>query len=376
MKQISVIIFVKEREPGLLSIAENREKSLVPVFNGKKIIDFYLTPLHFNVFSRISVLTDRDHIGVKDYIIYAYSTQGIRLIDKPDILRTLVNALKLRKNEYVLILRADSMWLPDWFGVKNFLLDLPTGNYEIECSGGHSLGFFLHSAKGVQSVLKEESEIRNRGSKIDTAWEILTKTLRKSVKKVKLNSLCLNVHTVYDYYSAHFSILHALEKLIHILPPSPAKGDEEPARITGNGFVKNSFISSSCIIEGYVEHSILFSHVRVGKGAKVLNSVIMDNNYIGGGALVQNAVVCDGGELFSRVTPNIGEDARIGEDDTRGVNSRYPKYIYGGITLIGQNVEVPKGLRVARNCFIATGVNKSTLRGLERIKAGDSVLQE
>ena len=34
MKQISVAVVVKEGEPGLLSIAYNREKSLVPVYNG------------------------------------------------------------------------------------------------------------------------------------------------------------------------------------------------------------------------------------------------------------------------------------------------------------------------------------------------------
>ena len=68
----------------------------------------------------------------------------------------------------------------------------------------------------------------------------------------------------------------------------------------------------------------------------------MSNNYVGSGAIVQNSILCDNGELFSRVNPNIGEEARIGEDDSTGENENYPDYIHKGLTLIGQNVEIPK----------------------------------
>ena len=45
--------------------------------------------------------------------------------------------------------------------------------------------------------------------------------------------------------------------------------------------VKNSLISDGCVIEGVVENSILFRGVKVGKGAVVRNSIIMQDNIIG-----------------------------------------------------------------------------------------------
>jgi NDP-sugar pyrophosphorylase family protein len=375
MKQISALIMVKEKEPGLLSIAGNREKSLVPVFDGKKIIDFYLSLLITNGFHRVTVVTDREHTRMKDYLIFAYNTHRIKVISDPDVLRTAVNLLKTRKNECVLLLRADHIFVPDWESVRKTLLDLPPENYEIQSTDRESIGFLLHDSRKLQELRGKHARTVQKDSRIDGAWEHITGWLRPFSKKHTLKSLCLAVRTVVDYYRAHFRFLDRIEELIPILPMYPNFDDEEPARITGTGYVRNSKLSSSAVVEGFVEHSILFSHVRVGKNARIVNSIVMENNFIGNGALIYNSILCDGNELFSRVTPNIGEDVRIGEDDMRGANTRYPEYIHGGITLIGQNVEIPKGFRISRNCYIGSEVGKSVLKGIEKVKAGDTILQ-
>jgi len=45
--------------------------------------------------------------------------------------------------------------------------------------------------------------------------------------------------------------------------------------------VKNSLVADGCIIEGRVENSVLFRGVKVGKGAFVRNSIIMQGTIIG-----------------------------------------------------------------------------------------------
>ena len=186
----------------------------------------------------------------------------------------------------------------------------------------------------------------------------------------------IEIKSVFDYYTVHFSVLDNIKDFVRQQNISSAavKNERDVSRITGTGFVKNSRIASSCTIEGYIENSILFSHVKVGKNARVKNSIIMDYNYIGNGAFVQNTILCDNSELFSRVTPNIGEESRIGDDGSFGVNEMYPEYIHDGITLIGQNVEIPKGYIVSRNCYIASNLDKSKLKGWESVKEGESVL--
>lgn len=57
--------------------------------------------------------------------------------------------------------------------------------------------------------------------------------------------------------------------------------DSAPSKYGENALVKNSLISDGCEIEGVVENSILFRGVKVGKGAVVRNSIIMQDNIIG-----------------------------------------------------------------------------------------------
>lgn len=374
MRKISVLIFIKEREPGLLSIIDNREKSLVPLLGGVKIVDYYIGPLIHSGFRQIAILMDEDMVGVKDYLLYMYNLQDIRILSESDVYKKLIRALKLKRNESMLILRAEGMLVTEWERFIEFLTKLPDGSYEIATEQDETIGFFLREAKFVQG-LKDKTPLFNlEDSKVDRTWQILTETLRSSVKRVHYSSQFFTLKTAFDYYKFHFLIMEDIENFARVLSLLPTHNEEENlSQVGGTGFVKDSYISSSCTVDGYVEHSMLFPHVKIGRNARVIDSIIMSNNYIGEGAIVQNTIVCENGQ-FSKVTPNIGEKARIGEDDTSGVNGRYPDFIYGGITLIGQNVEIPKGFRISRNCFISSDIDKALFRGRERVKAGDSVL--
>lgn len=56
--------------------------------------------------------------------------------------------------------------------------------------------------------------------------------------------------------------------------------DEVPAKYSKTSNVKNSLIANGCIIEGEVENSLLFRSVYVGKGAKIKNSIIMQDSEV------------------------------------------------------------------------------------------------
>ena len=57
--------------------------------------------------------------------------------------------------------------------------------------------------------------------------------------------------------------------------------DNPPAKFAIGAKVKNSLIGDGCIIEGTVENSVLFRGVKVGKGAVVKNSILMQDTVIG-----------------------------------------------------------------------------------------------
>jgi glucose-1-phosphate adenylyltransferase len=55
--------------------------------------------------------------------------------------------------------------------------------------------------------------------------------------------------------------------------------------------VANSIIANGCIIEGEVENSILFRSVKVGKGAVVRNSIIMQKCQIEENCVLDGVIV-------------------------------------------------------------------------------------
>jgi len=376
MAQLTVLILIQNKEEGLLSIAEHREKSLVPVLGGAKIIDYYIDPVISSPFDKVKILADRDMTGIKDYLVYMYNSSKLRIISEKDVFQSLVDLLRFRKGDGLLILRAGGLFLPDWNDFADFLKKTPFGNYKITNKNKRTIGYFLRETKLGRKVKSFDLSIDPSSSKMDQLWDVLTNALKTTVEVKEYDAKYLDLLTAFEYYTVHFSLMKNIEEFNNYrnyLSSAPVN-EQNLARISGTGFVKDSHISSSCSIEGYIEGSILFPNVKVGKNARVLNSIIMNNNYIGERAVIQNAIVCDNGELFSRVSPNIGEDARIGEDDSTGANVLYPGQLYGGVTLIGQNVEIPKGFKISRNCFIASGVDKSTLKARNRVKVGDSVL--
>lgn len=82
------------------------------------------------------------------------------------------------------------------------------------------------------------------------------------------------------------------------------KTKDEPSTLyTEPSKVQNSLIANGCIIEGEVENSIIFRGVKIGKGAVVKNSLVMQKSVIHENALVVNSI------LDKQV--EIGEGAQI-----------------------------------------------------------------
>ena len=67
--------------------------------------------------------------------------------------------------------------------------------------------------------------------------------------------------------------------------------DLPPAKYNPGNVVKNSLISSGCIINGQVENSILFKDVYVGNNCVIKNSIILNNVYLGDNTHIENCIV-------------------------------------------------------------------------------------
>ena len=72
-----------------------------------------------------------------------------------------------------------------------------------------------------------------------------------------------------------------------------------PHFIGSHAKIKNSLISGGAFVEGYVKNSVIFSGVRIGKGAKIINSVIMPFTVIRENAIVEKSIVAPNCEIMS-----------------------------------------------------------------------------
>ncbi|MFC3884707.1 sugar phosphate nucleotidyltransferase [Bacillus songklensis] len=82
--------------------------------------------------------------------------------------------------------------------------------------------------------------------------------------------------------------------------------DEPPTRYMKTANVKNSMVANGCVIEGYVENSIVFRGVKIEKGAIVKNSIVMQKSMVKENSLL-NYVILDKDVKVERNTELVGE---------------------------------------------------------------------
>jgi len=67
--------------------------------------------------------------------------------------------------------------------------------------------------------------------------------------------------------------------------------DNPPAKYNPGCQVRNSLVSSGCIINGTVEDSVIFKKVFVGTNCYIKNSIILNDVYIGDNTHIENCIV-------------------------------------------------------------------------------------
>lgn len=66
--------------------------------------------------------------------------------------------------------------------------------------------------------------------------------------------------------------------------------DDNPTRYIGEAKADNVMVADGCVIEGEIENSILFRGVKIGKGAKVKNCILMQDTVVEDGASLEYVI--------------------------------------------------------------------------------------
>lgn len=119
----------------------------------------------------------------------------------------------------------------------------------------------------------------------------------KNLKRIygyKLKTYWSNINTAESYYKTNMDFLkpEVRNYFFKEYPDVYSKVDDlPPAKYNPGANVKNSLISSGCILNGTVENSILFKKSYIGNHCIIRNSIILNDVYIGDNTVIENCIV-------------------------------------------------------------------------------------
>lgn len=121
--------------------------------------------------------------------------------------------------------------------------------------------------------------------------------LEKKIDRLDVRGFC------YDGYVAHIHDMNSyFEENMRLLKEENLNAlfsgnqiytkirDDNPTRYINGAKAKNVMVADGCVIEGEVENSVLFRGVKIGKGAKVKNCVLMQDTVIEDNASVEYVI--------------------------------------------------------------------------------------
>ncbi|MBQ6843833.1 MAG: glucose-1-phosphate adenylyltransferase subunit GlgD [Agathobacter sp.] len=100
------------------------------------------------------------------------------------------------------------------------------------------------------------------------------------------------IHDMKSYFDENMRLLEE-DNLKGLFGPGPVWTkirDDNPTRYIKGAKVANVMAADGCVIEGEVENSVLFRGVKIAKGAKVKNCVLMQDTIVGEGANLEYVI--------------------------------------------------------------------------------------
>ncbi len=148
----------------------------------------------------------------------------------------------------------------------------------------------------------------------------------KNMKRIygyKLDSSSRNIATIDDYFHTNMDFLKKETRnyFFNEYPDIYSKVDDlPPAKYNVGAEVKNSLMSSGCIVNGVVENSVVFKKAYIGNNCVIKNSIILNDVYIGDNTYIENCIVESHGTI--RANSNL-----VGDGDIKIVIERNDRFV-------------------------------------------------
>lgn len=344
------IIFSNIHDEELHEITQCQTMGSLPFGGRYRLIDFALSNMHNSNITNIAVIAKNnyqilmEHLGSGKEWDLARKREGLHIFppfglknagfykNKIEALFGIISFINTTKNEYLIITDCDVICNMDWRSPLNYHrkknADITIVYYKVDPRKDQARNETVYtiSPDGFVTDILLNQKVETECC-IGTNMWIIRKSLfvhliedavahslenferdilQKKLSEYKIGAweyhgYIRKINSMHDFFYANMDLLNPVirEDLFHKHGSIRTKvHDDIPTRYGDCIQISNSLVSDGCFIEGNVENSILFRGVKIGKGSKVSNSIIMHNSRIGENVNL-NYVLADQNVIFS-----------------------------------------------------------------------------
>lgn len=177
-----------------------------------------------------------------------------------------------------------------------------------------SMGIYIFNWKLLRKLLI--ADMKNDASSHDFGKDIIPTLLNdgKALYAYKFKGYWKDVGTIDSLWEANMDLLDKNNEL-DLNDPSwkiyTEDVSEPPHYIGPDAQINRAFITQGCVIDGEVKNSVLFTNSKVGKGAKIIDSVLMPGVEVAEDATVIRSLVAN--------NVKIGKGATVGSADSEHI---------------------------------------------------------
>ena len=158
------------------------------------------------------------------------------------------------------------------------------------------MGIYIFNYKTLRKYLKEDAKDNN--SAHDFGKNIIPAYLKDNLKlqAYRFKGYWKDVGTVDSLWESNMDLLEDNNGLDLFDPSWKIYTDDIstiPQCIGPKAIIKNALITQGSIVNGEVDHSVIFTGVKVDETAKVHDSVIMNNAVVGKNVVLHRCLVAD-----------------------------------------------------------------------------------
>ncbi len=343
------IILAGGRSNRMKELSRKRAVCAMPVAGSFRSIDFALSNMEFSRIQKVAILTQfnssslNEHLSSSKWWDFGRKQGGMFLFTPSftndnnnwyrgtaDAIAQNISFLKNSHEPYVVIASGDCIYKMDYNEVLEYHVskraditvvckDMPAsmnvdryGTVGIDedgritdfvekpivaSSNTISCGIYVIRRRALIDMLERCEE----EGRFDFVQDILIRY--KDIKRIyayKTDKYWSNIASVQDYFNTNMDFLDPAVRTYFFkeYPEIHTKvGDLPPAKYNVGVSVRNSLLSSGCIVNGTIEDSVLFKQVYVGNNCVIRNCLILNDVYIGDNSYLENCIVESDGTI-------------------------------------------------------------------------------